>query len=312
MKNQVEKQAFLERRKSGLGGSDMGAVMGLSKWRTPLDIYNDKTSDTIDLTPNDILDLSSYLEDYTARKYADLTGYTVKRYNAELEHPKYPFLKGNIDRRISKFSGDINLGILECKAVSTYNFRKIEQYGLPDEYILQMQFYFAVSNYRYVWGEFAVLNRDNGKLLIIPVQPDKELGKALIDAGKNFWENHVIPKIPPLDNVDAEKINLPKVEGKLVNMSDNSKLNNLLNQYREYNDLKIQAESLVEDVKKEIAEVVKDKQAVECNSIKIYNITSTRNTFDSQKFKKDNPTEFEKYIKQTVTNSMRIFLSNNQ
>ena len=310
MANKIEKEAFLIRRKSGLGGSDMGAVMGLSKWRTPLDVYNDKTSDEIDLTPNDILDLSSYLEDYTAKKYADLTGYKVARFNREITHPQYDFLKGNIDRRISRYTGDIALGILECKAVSTYNFRKIEMNGLPDEYIIQGQFYLAISNFK--WLEFAVLNRDNGKLLKFALAKDNELGKAIIEAGVNFWKNHVIPKIPPLIDTNNEKINLPKVDGKLIDMNDNSKLANLINQYREYNELKAQAESLVDDVKQEIMAITKDNQAVECNNAKIYNITSTRNTFDSTKFKKDNPAEYDKYIKQTVTNSMRIFLTNNQ
>lgn len=309
--NKIEREAFLHRRKSGIGGSDISAIMGLNKWRTPLDIYNDKTSDTIDLTPNDILDLSSYLEDYTARKYADIKGYTVKRYNQEITHPKYSYLKGNIDRRIIKYTGDSNIGILECKAVSTYNFRKIEQFGLPDEYLLQMQFYFAVSNYRYNWGEFAVLNRDNGKLLIIPVMPDREIGKACIEAGKNFWENHVIPKIPPIENANAEKINLPKTEGKLVDLSNNNKLAELLKQYKEYSNLKSEAESLVDEVKSEIINMTKEMQAVICNNYKIYNTTSTRKAVDTTKLKKENLDIYNKYLKETQTITTRIYFNNN-
>jgi putative phage-type endonuclease len=308
----VEREEFLRRRKTGLGGSDMGAVMGLSKYRTPLDVYNDKTSEEINLAPNDILDLSSYLEDYTARKFADLKGFTVKRHNAELTHRLYPYLKGNIDRRIMPECGNLSMGILECKALSTYNFRKVEMYGIPDEYMIQLQFYFMVSGYKYTWGYFAILNRDNGKMLVFKVEADRELGKAIETAGVNFWENHVAKRIPPIENQAGKSIEMPKIDGKLVNMSENLKLNNLLNQYREYNELKTQAESLVDEVKQEIAEITKDNSAVECNSVKIYNITSTRNTFDSQKFKKDNPAEYDKYIKQTVTNSMRIFLSHNQ
>ena len=37
--------AWLAGRKSGLGGSDAAAVLGLSKWRTAVDVYMDKLSD---------------------------------------------------------------------------------------------------------------------------------------------------------------------------------------------------------------------------------------------------------------------------
>lgn len=306
------KEEFLLRRKSGLGGSDMGAIMGLSKYRTALDVYNDKISNDIDLTPNDILDLSSYLEDYTAKKFADLKNYTVKRYNAELTHRQYGYLKGNIDRRIIPYSGSPDMGILECKALSTYNFRRVEMYGIPDEYMIQLQFYFAISNYKYNWGYFAILNRDNGKILVFRVMADRELGKVIIEAGKNFWENHIVTQTPPVQENEQKAISMPKIDGKITDMSDNTKLNELINRYKEYNELKTQAEDLVDEVKTEIAEITKNNSAVECNHVKIYNITSTRNTFDSTKFKKDNPAEYEKYIKQTVTNSMRIFLTNNQ
>ena len=35
-------EQFENERKCGIGGSDIAAVMGLSKWKTPLDVYNEK------------------------------------------------------------------------------------------------------------------------------------------------------------------------------------------------------------------------------------------------------------------------------
>jgi predicted phage-related endonuclease len=59
----LTREEFLIRRKSGIGGSDVGAIMGLSKFRTAFDVWHDKITDEINLEPNDILDLSSYLEE---------------------------------------------------------------------------------------------------------------------------------------------------------------------------------------------------------------------------------------------------------
>ena len=37
-----DKQQWLEGRRRGIGGSDVAAVLQLSPWRTPLDVWNDK------------------------------------------------------------------------------------------------------------------------------------------------------------------------------------------------------------------------------------------------------------------------------
>ena len=38
----LTREEFLLRRKSGIGGSDVAAIAGLSPWRSPLDVYYDK------------------------------------------------------------------------------------------------------------------------------------------------------------------------------------------------------------------------------------------------------------------------------
>ena len=41
------KEDWLRFRKTGIGGSDMAAIMGLSKWKSPLDIWLEKTTDEV-------------------------------------------------------------------------------------------------------------------------------------------------------------------------------------------------------------------------------------------------------------------------
>ena len=42
------REEWLKVRKLGLGGSDMSAVLGVNQWRSPLDVWLDKTSDTVE------------------------------------------------------------------------------------------------------------------------------------------------------------------------------------------------------------------------------------------------------------------------
>ena len=297
----MTREEFLVRRKSGIGGSDVAAVMGLSKYRTPYDVWRDKTSDVVIEQQSDILALSSYLEDYTAQKYAELTGYKVRRRNAEIKHPKYSFLKGNIDREICLCSS--GAGILECKALSNFNFKRVEMYGLPDEYILQLQYYFLCGNGKYLWGAFAVLNRDNGKLLTFPVTPDHQLGKMIEEKCVAFWNDYVLTETPPPEN-DAKAVSsesIPKIEGSVTDMNDDTELASLLKQRGEMKSLCDETKELLNNVEEKIKDKLGDIEAAECSGFRVYFKGSKRTTLDSAKIKKELPDIFEKYSKTSET-----------
>ena len=45
----MEHEEWLRLRKGGIGGSDAGAVCGLNLYRSPMAVYWEKTTDTLDL-----------------------------------------------------------------------------------------------------------------------------------------------------------------------------------------------------------------------------------------------------------------------
>ena len=47
----MSREQWLRIRKSGIGGSDAGAVCGLNPYSGPMDVYRDKTTDEIDDIP---------------------------------------------------------------------------------------------------------------------------------------------------------------------------------------------------------------------------------------------------------------------
>lgn len=306
MSKKLTREEFLARRKSGIGGSDVGAILGLSKYRTAYDVWRDKTSDVVVEQHSDILALSSYLEDYTAQKYAELTGYKVRRRNAEIKHPDFPFLKGNIDREICLCSA--GAGILECKALSNFNFKRVEMYGLPDEYILQIQHYFLCGNGKYLWGAFAVLNRDNGKLLTFPVTPDHEVGKMIIEKCVPFWNDHVLTDIPPAENAcSVASENVPKVDGIVTDMNDDTELASLLSQRVEMKNLCDETKELLDNVDTKIKSKLGDVEVAECSGFRVYFKGSSRTTLDSSRLKKELPEIFEKYSKVSNTSKSLKF-----
>ena len=108
-------EEWLRYRKLGIGGSDAGAICGLNPYKTAMQIYFDKTSDTIEYTDNEAMRQGRDLENYVAQRFMEATGKKVRKANAIFCHEEYPFLLANVDRMLT---GE-NVG-LECKTASPY------------------------------------------------------------------------------------------------------------------------------------------------------------------------------------------------
>ena len=304
----MERAEFLQRRKSGIGGSDVAAVMGLSKWRTPLDVWKEKTAteEPVD-EPNDVLELASYLEEYTASKYEKISGRTVRRRNSLLISDKYPCLIGNIDREI--LGDGRGLGILECKALSTFNFRKVEMNGLPNEYLLQGHHYHFCGNGKYKFVVFAILNRDNGRLLTFEIAIDAKLQAEAADFCHTWWHNYVVTGREPIEEEKkAETPRLPAADGAIADLNADGELAGMLAEYREWSNISAEAADVLAGVKAKIAAHLGTCEVAECAGLRVYYKLGSRASFDSAKFKKDNPELYYKYAKTTETaRSLRFY-----
>jgi putative phage-type endonuclease len=306
----MDRTEFLLRRKSGIGGSDVAAIMGVSKYRNAYDVWRDKTSSEVSENNSSVLKIASYLEQYAAQEYEAATGYKVRRKNSELVNADYPFLKGNIDRQIllDKKRG---VGILECKALSTYNFRNVKMHGLPADYICQMQHYFLCGNGMYLWGAFAIVNRDSGELLTFEVYPDKQFHKEEIRICVPFWTECVAKNIPPVIEAAAEnKVSIAPAYNGIV--TDDAELNTLAEQRMENAALVDEAKALLAQTDALIAEKLGDYEAVDCKGARIYYKSTTRTGIDAVRLKKEKPEIYKEFSKTTETSrSLRFYAKDN-
>lgn len=305
----IDRAEFLKRRKSGIGGSDVAAIMGLSQYRTAYDVWKDKTSDVIEESTSSVLKIASYLEQYAAQEYEAATGYKVRRWNEELINIEYPFLKGNIDRQIC-LDKKRGVGILECKALSTYNFRNVKMHGLPADYICQIQHYFLCGNGIYLWGAFAIVNRDSGELLTFEVMPDKAFQDDIIRICVPFWTECVEKNVPPvMQTAEESKVNIaPAYSGIIADLTGDAELNALIEQRRENAALLDEAKLLLNQTDELIADKLTDYEAVECKGARIYYKSSVRTSIDTARLKKEKPEIYKEFSKQTETaRSLKVY-----
>jgi putative phage-type endonuclease len=129
----MSREEWLSVRGNGIGSSDAAAAVGISPYKSPLELWLEKTSrqPAPDLAANDAVFWGTTLEEIIAKVYAERTGTKVRRLNAVLQHPEYPFMLANLDR-VVQHPTDGN-GILEVKTAGLFSAPQWEE-GVPDSY----------------------------------------------------------------------------------------------------------------------------------------------------------------------------------
>jgi len=210
-----DRMEFLTARRLGIGGSDIGAIMGLSKWKSPVDVWLDKTGRTEpDLEMSEPAYFGIELESFVAAEYSKRSGNKVQRVNQIIKHPQHAWMLANIDRAVvadgsrARLDKDGKLtgikGLLECKTASAYLEREWSDGSAPLAYVAQCQWYMAVTGAE--WCDLAVLIGGQ-KYVCHRIDRDESLIDAVIEAGRQFWFN-VLDGSPPTPRTPEETLAL--------------------------------------------------------------------------------------------------------
>lgn len=137
----MDRDNFLETRRTGIGGSDVAAIMGISRFKTPGDVFRSKVSKggTAD---NEPMQIGRWLEPAVLDLYAQKRGVTVHRVPDVLRHPDHPELLANLDGRTDEPR------IVEAK--TAFDARDWGEEGsaeIPPDYFCQVQHYMLITGY---------------------------------------------------------------------------------------------------------------------------------------------------------------------
>ncbi len=202
----LNNQDFTHNRAAFLGGSDIGAILGVSKYRSAIDVWLEKTGKKVHQKDNFALRFGSFAESFIADEYAALTAEKLVDHPQGLIHPKYSFCVGHIDRFILAnrdlplFTADGVLNakkLLECKTANHYSQGDWGEPGsdaIPLPYLCQCLWYLGITDLAEI--DVAVL-LGGSDLRIYTITRDLELESLLFEKAAFFWTEHVQKDIPP-------------------------------------------------------------------------------------------------------------------
>ena len=211
---------WLQFRKRGVGASEVGAILGLSEYESPMSVFYEKTSLNIMKRPeNFAMFMGKYSEDFIADLWEYWQGddqtlmanfnsgkkaRRCQKVNAYIQNPKWKWLFVSLDRKINKnyFNGiQYDEGNLELKNMSGYEVQKWE-FGIPASHLIQVQTQMGVCGFDY--GELAIW-KDGRQLAVHHFEFNKEIFEKIVDQTHDFWQRVEKAKILKSRIYEAEK-----------------------------------------------------------------------------------------------------------
>lgn len=201
----TDRATWLKWRRGGVGGSDVAALVGESRWASPVSLFYEKTGalgdDHREETPR--MRLGRRAEVMAAAEFHDHTDLHLIGAQTWVQHPDHPHHRATIDGAVAEYPHSTLIGALggeETKVTEQYAARW-SKVGLPLGYECQVQWAMHVTGWDRWWvlvfyglsdTEVLTIDRDQGAI------------DSLVRMVDRFWFEHVQAGIPPAaDSHDA-------------------------------------------------------------------------------------------------------------
>jgi putative phage-type endonuclease len=292
-----------EFRKLGIGGSDVSAIAGMNRWKSPIEVWMEKTGQIDSREAGEAAYWGTTLEDVVAREYAKRSGLKVQKRNAILQHPKHKFMLANIDRMIH--DKDRGKGILECKTAGEYKKGEWDDGQIPEEYAIQVHHYLAVTGLKF--ARIAVLIGGN-KFEIRDIERDDEIIDYLYKIESDFWQLVTQGTPPPMDG-SASATELLKV---MYPNSNNSSIDlpidteEMVTKFRQLQEMEKEIGIKKDEMANKIKELMGENETGYTKNFKVGWKSVTSKRFDPTRFKGSYPALYSEFSNESKSRRFTV------
>ena len=183
------REDWLEARRLGIGGSDIGALLGLSTFTSELEVYYSKVELTPEDEPNEAMSIGRDIEDWVLERWMRREQCWVNSELVTIQSNVFPFLIHSPDALL------LDEALRVIGGVEVKNIRSDQAWDpLPEFYMAQVQHGLLCSGLDR-WIVIALVGGQ--KLITREIEPDRELQGRIALAAERFWHTHVLPGVPP-------------------------------------------------------------------------------------------------------------------
>lgn len=291
-------EEWLKNRMSGIGSSEITAVLGISPYMTRYQLWRSKKGIDPPMEDNFFLKAGRYLEDAVSRFYEDETGRKIIKasaYEFMYQSVEKPFLMASPDRTYwidqNAVKNNSNKGICECKTTQM----QVSDEDVPKHWFCQLQWQLGISGLTHGAIAWLTAGRSFGYKEYLFNQ---ELFDFMVQEAESFWNEYILgDKIP--DPESAEDVLLRYKEIDLQNKKDADEdifklYLSLVETQEKRVHYKNQEDSLIDKLKVFCG----DAEALHYmgQTIATYKFCKVSKKFNESKFAVDYPELFAKYM----------------
>jgi putative phage-type endonuclease len=203
---------WLEARKGGIGGSEVGALIGVSEYETPFSVWNAKTRPAKDLSGLAAIEWGHRLEEVVAAKAAEEVGLVSRFAGGLWADRERSHLRVTPDRFACRTRSWRAIGVIECKTAGDdeeWESGSITPGGQGDgaaplAYQAQVQWQLGILGLTKGWLACFVLGRERA-FYVVEIDFDAAWFGEMVDEAERFWVQNVLGDEPPMHNLRHPK-----------------------------------------------------------------------------------------------------------
>lgn len=291
---------WLARRREGVGGSDVAAIMGVSPWKTPAQLWMEKTGRTEpeDISENPYVKFGTIMEpiigDWYAERHPDRI---VRRVNAICRSIERPHALASLDYEVRC---GLVWGVLEIKtARSAADWRE----GVPAYYLSQVIHYMQVTGRPF--ADVAVFFRDTCEFAEYRVEYDPEDGEAVRSSVDEFWNAYVLADaMPELAGTDGEMASLTGWHSCAYEFvqEESAEIDAYISDYQDAAAREKAAKADKTAAATHLAARIGDAKGIVTDVARVTWVRSAAERFDTKRFKADHPDLWGEYASSYTKN----------
>lgn len=297
--NIEEKESWLAARK--LGSSDAAAALGLNPFKSPYQLWAEKTGRLAPVEENEAMLWGKLLEPVIALEFAKRNGLYCIPANDFRVHPQHEWMTATPDFYAPN---EKNVVIpIECKNVSYFQSEKYASDEIPDHVHVQLLHQMCVLgvNTGYV---VALLGGNN--LVWRKVETDDF--QWLIDAERQFWSYVENDTPPPLRAGDGDVLGAmyPESEDSEYNLSYDAEVVQAVEDFKDAREIIAAAEEACDIAVAKIKNRLGPTERAICGDHRIVWKTITSNRVDTKAMEADHPAIVSQYRKPSTSRRFEV------